>query len=104
MLKNLRHRRRGLKPWRNRKLFFSQELRVEHLGLITHPVVAEYGYDGMTGAEIAGEPDGACDIDAARTAKAQAFLGEQAENHVKRFRIGDLIGPVDCDAFEVRGD
>ena len=104
MLINFRYGRRCLKPWRDRKLFFSQELRIEHLRLIPRPVIAKHCYNRVTGTQIAGEADRAGNIDAARTAEAKALFREELEGYIERFRIGNLIGPVDDYAFKVGGD
>ena len=65
MMEDFRQGRHGLKPWRNRKPFLPQELRIEHLGLVTRPVIAQDRYDRMTGTEIAGKLDCASNIDPA---------------------------------------
>src|SRR5262245_9632747 len=58
----------------------------------------------MTGAEIAREPDGAGDIDAARSAEAETFLPPEVENDPNGLGILDLVGLVDLGAFEILGD
>jgi hypothetical protein len=41
----------------------------------------------VAGAELLGEPDGACNIDARRAAEAQPLMLEEIENDLDRFTI-----------------
>ena len=52
--------------------FALQEGRIEQLGLIAGPIVAQDGHDGLARAQPLGEPDRAGDVHARRPAEAQA--------------------------------
>ena len=82
----------------------AQEVRVEQLRLIARAVVAQDRHDRVAGAEIARQPDRAGDVDAGRAAQAQALVLEEVEDDRQRLLVGDLVGDVDRDAFEVGGD
>src|ERR1700754_2140248 len=74
-------------PSRLRQALGFQELRIEQLRLVTRPVVAEHGNDGMAGAELAREPDRAGDVDARRSAETQTFVLEQIEDERHGFFV-----------------
>src|SRR5437868_6255259 len=68
------------KPGRHGKFFRAQEIRIEQFGLVAVTVIGKHGHDRLALAEILGEPDRACDIDAGRAAKTKPFMLEQIEN------------------------
>src|SRR5262245_38666720 len=104
---NERVRGRGpfaVEPLRHRQPLLTQEFGVEQPALVAGAVIGEHRDDRMTGAEIAGEPDGAGDIDAARSAEAETFLTQEVENDRQRLGILDLVGLVDLGGFEILSD
>ena len=56
------------------------------------------------GPELAGEADGAGDVDARRAAEARGPLRQKVEDDRHRLVVRDLVGAVDRRAFEVGGD
>ena len=94
----------ALEPGRRRQALRAQEFGVEELRLVAVAVIGEHRHDGVAGAELLGEADGAGDIDAGRAAEAQPFLLEQVEDDGNGLLIGDLVGRVDRHAFEIVGD
>src|SRR5665648_37075 len=83
---------------------FAQEFRVEQPSLIPRAVIAEHRDDGVAGSHVPCQADCAGDIDAARPAKAEAFLAQQVEHHGQRLRVGDLVGRVDLGPLQIGGD
>ena len=96
--------RLALEPRRNRQILLAQELRIEQLRLISRAVIGKDGHDGVAGAELLGQANGAGDIDAGRAAEAEAFVLEQIEDDRQRLLVGNLIGGVDRRVFEILGD
>src|SRR3546814_11951058 len=77
---------------------------IEQLALIAHAAVAEDRHDGMAGPELAGEPQRAGHVHAARGAEAEPLLLEQVEHQRDRLFVGNLERRVHREAFQVRGD
>ncbi len=79
-------------PGRNGQAFGLKEFRIEEFGLVAIAVVAEHGHDGVAGAEVLGEPNGAGNVDRGRAAEAKAFFLYQVEDVGQRFGIADPVG------------
>src|SRR5580704_14772456 len=94
----------ALEPARHRQLLLAQKIRIEQFRLVARAVVGEDRHDGVAGAELLGQPNGAGDIDAGRAAEAEPLVLEQIEDDRHRFRVGDLIGEIDRRIFQVLGD
>src|SRR4030095_11832101 len=93
-----------VEPSGDRQAFLTQEFGVEQPTLVAGAVIGENRDDGMTGPEVASKTNGACDIDAARSAEAEPFLAQQVEDDGQRLRVGNLVGLIDLGAFEIGGD
>src|SRR5579885_3225763 len=91
-------------PARRRQVLGPQEGGIEQLALVPGAVVAEDGRDGVAGPQLAGEADGAGDIDAGGAADAEALVLQQVEDQRQRLLVGDLAGEIDGRALDVLGD
>src|SRR5262249_18377643 len=76
---------------------------VEQLRLVAAAGIGEDRHDRVAGADFAGEPDRAADVDAGRAAENEALLDDQLEQHRQHLRVGDLVLPVGCEADDVAG-
>src|SRR3546814_3503389 len=76
-----------VQPVRHRQALFPQEGGIEQLALIAHAAVAEDRHDGMAGPELAGEPQRAGHVHAARGAEAEPLLLEQVEHQRDRLFV-----------------
>ena len=53
---------------------------------------------------VARHADGPGDVDPRRDAHAEPFLGQQIEDDRQRLGVGDIVGHVDRQPFEIGGD
>ena len=51
-----------------------------------------------------GKANGAADVDAGRAAKAQSFMLGEIEDMPQRFGVGNAVGKIRFEAFEIGGD
>src|SRR5438046_8944021 len=72
-----------------------QESAVEKLRLVARAGVGEDRHHGVPRAEVLRQADRAGDVDAARAAKAQAFLLEETEDQRQGLGAGALVGGID---------
>ena len=91
-------------PARHRQVLGAQKFRVEDLAGIAVAIVAEHSDDGLARPEIARHTHRACNVDRARTTEAEAFVFEQVKDVGQGLGIGDTIGQVDLEPFEIGGD
>src|SRR5579885_3546084 len=94
----------ALEPGRHRQFLRAQKLRIEQLRLIARAAVGEDGDDGVAGAEVLGEADGAGDVDAGRAAEAEPFVLQHLEDQRQRLLVGNEIGPVNLETLDDRRD
>src|ERR1700741_1257698 len=83
-----------LQPCRHRQLLRTHEIRIEQLGLRAAASVGEDSDDGVARAELAGEANGARDVDAGRAAEAQTLMLGEIIDHIDRFLVGNEEGIV----------
>jgi hypothetical protein len=77
---------------------------VEELGLVARAVVAQDRHDGVPRPHVARHAHRAGHVDARRPAKAEPLVRQQVEDDGQRLAVGDLVGVIGREAFQVRGD
>lgn len=86
------------------KDFFSQPFRVEQAGRVSGAAVAQQGDYRVAGPHLFCQLNRGGHVDAARAADVQAFLAQQAVDHLHARLVVDADGVVDRCALQVCGD